>query len=311
MRNIVSAHLLPRFSTSGVESAHLPKRKLRAFALLMKKLGVGGWMRTILLLICLLLPCHAMGAEKALRILALTPHICEIFYAIHAESMLVGAVDYCDYPEAAKALPRVGSSGGIDVEAALRLKPDLAVVMSSHVKGVAMLEQMGVQVMESNPVDFETLFADMLRLGEVSQHAQVANDLVKKLEARLQHVRAAPRSDVAVFYELWADPLMTAGGKSFLNDVIRTAGGRNIFAEVALEAPRVNVEAVIRARPELIVVPLEGRNMQQRQQFWHAWLGDQLQLVAIDPDLLHRPGPRLIDGLEQLHAAIQAVKTSP
>jgi len=275
------------------------------------KLVMKDVIRKALLLLCLLLPCHAMAAEKTIRILALAPHICEMFYAIHAERMLVGAVDYCDYPEAAKALPRVGNYAGINVEAALRLKPDLAVVMSRHVKGVAMLEKMGVQIVESNPLDFETMFDDIKRLGEISQHTQEANNLVQKLQLRLQHVRASPHSDVAVFYELWADPLMTVGGKSFIHDVIQAAGGRNIFAGIALAAPRVNVEAVIRAKPAVIVVPLEKRAIKARKKFWQSWLGDEVRVVSVNPDLLHRPGPRLLDGLEQLHAALSGERLSP
>jgi len=265
--------------------------------------------KILLCLLLLLMPTGVMGASQTPRILALTPHACEILYAIGAAEQVVGGVAYCDYPEVAKSLPRVGSYNGINVEAALRLKPSMAIVMNRNVKGVAMLEKMGVKIFVSNPVSFETMFDDMLKLGALSQHETQAKDLVNKLRARLQKVRALPRSNKAVFYELWHDPLLTAGNASFINDLITTAGGRNIFSDINLETPHVNVEAVMRAKPALIVIPLEKRNIEERQLFWQAWLGkDTVQFVAINPDLLHRPGPRLLDGLELLQKALSQVE---
>jgi len=265
-------------------------------------------MKKAFLFLLLLIPTGVMGASQTPRILALTPHACEILYAIGAAEQVVGGVAYCDYPEAAKALPRVGSYSGINVEAALELKPSIAIVMNRNVKGVAMLEKMGVNIFASNPSNFETMFDDILKLGVLSQHQKQAEVLVDKLRVRLQKVRALPRSNKAVFYELWHAPLLTAGNTSFINDLIATAGGRNIFSDINLETPHVNVEAVMRAKPELIVIPLEKRNIEERQLFWQGWLGkDKVQFVAINPDLLHRPGPRLLDGLELLQQALSQV----
>ena len=250
----------------------------------------------------------ALGSSATFeRILALTPHACEMLYAIGAGSQTVGAVSYCDYPEAAKELPRIGSYQGIHVEAALRLHPDAAIVLNRTVKGVAQLEQMGVKIIVSNPADFEAVFQDMLRLGKLTGHEQKSTELVQQQRLRLQQVRLRPASHVRVFYELWHDPLMTAGGSSFISAMIVAAGGENVFADVKLETPHVNVESVLRARPEVIIIPLEKRNIEQRKAFWKHWLGQSgVRFAAINPDLLHRPGPRLIDGLELLQQALQA-----
>ncbi len=240
------------------------------------------------------------------RILALTPHACEMLYAIGAGDRIVGAVSFCDYPEQAGELPRIGSYERINVEAALRLKPDLAVVISRNVVGVEMLEKMGITVMVSNPDSFESMFTDILKLGDITRRQDAAMALVSDLRKRLQKVRALPRSDVAVFYEVWHDPILTAGGSSFISDLIHEAGGRNIFADIGVETAHVNVEAVIRARPDLIVIPLEQRNLEERRTFWEGWLGkDKVRFASIDPDILHRPGPRLLDGLELLQQALR------
>jgi len=244
-------------------------------------------------------------AEAPQRILALTPHACEILYAIHAQAQLVGSVAYCDYPEAANALPRVGSYAGINVEAALRLKPDMAIVMSRNVKGVTQLEAMGIPVEISNPTSFHEVFADILRLGRLTGHDHDASSLVRCLQKRLDKVRAQPRTNTAVFYELWSEPLLTAGKPSFIHALIDEAGGNNVFGDIDIETPQVNIESVLRAKPTFIVIPLENRNIEARIAFWEHWLGKgHVHFAAIDPDIMHRPGPRLLDGLEKLQQAL-------
>ncbi|MES0372240.1 MAG: cobalamin-binding protein [Mariprofundaceae bacterium] len=259
----------------------------------------------IILITLSLMPSLAQGSEQQ-RILAMTPHACEMLYAIGAESQLVGAVAYCDYPEEAKKHPRVGSYERINVEASLRLKPDVAIVMSRNVIGVERLQQMGVDIVVSNPNSFESMFHDIQKLGELTGHVQQSETLVRKLRERLRRVRSAVDSATPVFFELWPDPMLTAGGPSFITDVIREAGGRNVFSQIEMETAHVNIEAVIRARPEVIVIPEEKRDIAERQAFWERWLGrGSVRFVVIDPDLLHRPGPRLLDGVEQLQQALQ------
>ena len=253
-----------------------------------------------LLWLCMLLP-GVSHAEHYSRILALSPHVCEMLYAIGAASRVVGAVSYCDYPADARALPRVGSYKGIRVEAALRLKPDLAIASSEHVKGLMQLKKAGVNIVISNPRRFEDIFHDMLTLGALTGHQQEAATLVRQQRKRLNRIRQHASSQRRVFYELWPDPLLTVGKSGFINTLISEAGGHNVFAHIPLETPRVNIEAVIKARPDMIIIPLEKRNIQQRQRFWNKWLGKQhVHVAGVDPDLLHRPGPRLIDGLEIL-----------
>ena len=246
------------------------------------------------------------AAQSApLRILALTPHACEMLYAIGAGSQIVGAVSYCDYPAEANAIPRVGSYVRINTESALRLKPDVAIVREKNVVGIETLKKMGVKIIISNPVSFEGVFDDILLLGKITGHQVEAETLTQQLHDRLQQVRSKNRSDTAVFYEVWHDPIITAGGPSFINDLIHEAGGNNVFASIQIETPHVNIESVVRANPSLIVIPLEKRNIRERKQFWGKWLGKEVRFISIDPDLLHRPGPRLLDGLELLQQALQ------
>jgi len=248
----------------------------------------------------------AQSAFAAERILALSPHVCEILFAVGAGDSVVGVVDYCDEPKAAEKRPHVGSYAGIHAEAALKLHPDVAVVMSHNVKGVALLEKAGVRIVESHPASLEEVFADILLLGRLAGRKEEAERLVAGLKRRLAAIRSMKKAHVRVFYELWFDPLLTAGGKSFINDLLKEAGADNVFADVPLETPQVSIESVVRAAPDVVIVPLENRDLGSRRQFWKRWLPGA-RIIGIDPDLLHRPGPRLIDGLEELQRRLNEV----
>lgn len=256
------------------------------------------WLAGILLL---LLPMQCQAAE---RILALSPHACEILYAIGAGSEVVGGVDYCDYPAAAKQLPRVGTHDRIHAETALSLKPTMAIVFSGQTAGIKALERVGVRIVVSRPETVQAMLNDIERLGRLSGHAVEAGKLVAALRRQMgQLARSRPAPAPAVFYELWPDPLMTVGGKGLMQDVLAMAGLKNVFSGLPLESARVNIESVMRAKPSLVIVPAEMRDVGERRRFWHQWLHG-VRVVTVNPDLLQRPGPRLIEGIAQLMQAV-------
>ncbi len=247
----------------------------------------------------------AASAHAAERVLALAPHVCEMLFAIGAGREIVGAVDYCDYPPAARALPRVGNYRAVHAEAALRLRPTLAIAMSPNISGLDTLKRFGVRVIVSDPKTVHEVGDEMARLGAILGHADEASAFVRRWHARLAELeRTIPRPALRVFYEIWPSPLMAAGGRTFLNDVIRLAGGQNVFAAIALEAPRISAEAVVRAQPDAIVIPTEKRDLAARRAFWRRLLGARVCVVGVPFDALHRPGPRLLDGVVILREAL-------
>lgn len=237
------------------------------------------------------------------RIIALAPHACEILYAIGAEQDVVGAVSYCDYPEAAKQLPRVGAYNRINVEASLALKPSMAIVLDTSTPGIKQLEAMGVTIIQSYPQTVQGVIADIRRIGKLTGHKQQAQQLANDLQHRLDKLSSTDKQ-TPVFYEIWAKPLLTAGKNTFIHDVLKRMGLKNVFGDVNLEAPRVNIEAVIAAKPEIIIIPSEKRNVKERILFWQKWLGKDIRVITVNPDLVHRPGPRLLDGMEYLQGEL-------
>ncbi len=253
----------------------------------------------VLLLIWLAL---VPSAEAGERILSLTPHACEMLFAIGAGKDVVGVSEYCDYPPEAENLPKVGNARQVYLEAAIKLKPTLAVVGSRSLKGVGQLLKLGIQIVETHPHTVKEILADMRMLGKRTGHQERADLVAEQLRLRLQALRRRSAKPARIFYEIWPDPLMSEGGASFITDMVQYAGGKNIFAETPLESMRVDVESVIRAKPEVIIIPDEGRDVVKRRAFWHRWLGERIHVITVDADLFHRPGPRLIDGIEQLRS---------
>lgn len=261
-------------------------------------------MRLFVALLLLLCAGQAWAGE---RILALSPHICEMLYAIGAGDEVVGGVDYCDMPAEARALPRVGSYDRISSEAALALRPTMAVALDEQMAGVATLKRFGVRIVRSNPATVDEVLDDLRRLGELTGHRQQADRVAADFDRRLRKLAARrPDHSLEVLYELWPDPLLVVGGRGFLQDVLQRLGLHNVFSDIPMESPKVNLESVIRARPQIIIVPEEGRDVTARQRFWRQWLGDGVRVVAVNPDLLQRPGPRLIDGMEALMRKLRA-----
>ena len=251
-------------------------------------------------------------AAPAQRVVALAPHAVELAYAAGGGAKLVGAVSYSDYPSAAKALPRVGTNTALDLERIVALKPDLVIVWR-HGNGERQLDRLralGIPLYHSEPRKLDAVAADLIALGTLMGTAGQAQAAAADYRAKIAALRAryAARSPVSVFYEVWADPLMTLSGAHIVSDVIALCGGRNVFAHLAPLVPTVSTEAVVAADPEAIVTASQGATRADAPlpslAAWQAWprmtAVARGNLFAIDGDLITRPGPRLAQGAEQL-----------
>ena len=272
-----------------------------------------------LLLFCLSMAVHADVVVKddtgmelhlkqpARRIIALAPHIAETLLAAGAGDRLVGTVQYSDYPEAAKKVPRIGSYVQIDMEALLALKPDLVIGWqsgnsSAHIEKI---RQLGIPVYITQPNRIDDIASDLERYGVLlgnQDGARAAAVFRTRLSALRQHYSSQPK--VRIFYQVWKEPLMTVGGTQIISDVIRLCGGDNVFGQLEQMAPTVTVEAVLAANPEAIVASGMGEARPEWLDDWRRWT--QITAVARDnlffipPDIIQRHTPRLLDGAERL-----------
>lgn len=253
--------------------------------------------------LCLL----AAAASADERVLALTPHVVETLYAVGAGDQIVGVVAFSDHPAEARGHPSVGSYRRIATEAALRLEPTLAIAMDPSVSGLSGLRAAGIPVEYSNPRTVEAVIDDIVRLGGLVGRGRPAAQVAEGLRSRLQRLRRRrPNPPIRVFYEIWHDPLTTAGGRSFISDALREIGMANVFDELPLAYTRVSTEAVLRSAPSVVVPAPNPGHASDCERFWRGWLGDDADVAFVTAahEILERPGPRLIDGMERLQADI-------
>jgi iron complex transport system substrate-binding protein len=266
-------------------------------------------------------PRHAPPPDKStpgkLRIVSLAPNVTEILFALGLGDNIVGATDQCNYPPAARTIPRVSGFGTPNVENLLALSPDMAISCGlEKPEMLAVLQQSGIRVVNVQPSgfigSFPELFDAIRAIGEETGRAAEARAMVAHMQAELDAVAArVAKIDESrrprIFVEIEASPLMTAGAGSFIDDMITRAGGRNVAHEIQDAYPRIDPEQVIAWNPELILVahsntPGEAAKRLVEHIGWSnvAAVRQRRIIDDIDPDLLSRPGPRLADGVKEL-----------
>lgn len=250
---------------------------------------------------------------KIERFVSLAPNLTEIAFAIGAGDRLVGNTTFCNYPEQAKSITKVGDTLQPSIERVLALKPQLVLVSTaSQLQAfTSQLEEHGIALYINDPQSLEDVFLSITNLGDVLNESAAASDLLSQLRARTETVEraVAGRPRVRVFFQLSGQPLYTAGKSSFVTNLIERAGGQSVTADVNEAWPRLSDEAALASRPEAVIM-LSGEsmgaaaNLKVARALQNSPAVRTGRLYVIDGDLLTRPGPRLVDGLEQIARAL-------
>lgn len=256
-------------------------------------------------------------AHPARRIVSLAPNVAETLFAIGAGSRLVGAVDYTDYPAAAKKIPRVGSYSHLDLEAIVALKPDLVIAWETGnpPAQVDRLRALGLPVYVTEPGHIDDVARDMERYGVLAGLADSGRQAATTFRNRLADLRHryGGRPPVRTFYQIWKDPLMTVGGPQIITDALKICGGENIFGALRQMAPTVTVESVLAANPEVIVASGDSEARPRWLDEWRRWprltAVKRDNLYAIPPDLIQRHTPRILDGTGRLCDALENARS--
>lgn len=252
--------------------------------------------------------------EYPQAILSISPSTTEILFAIGAGEQMVGRDDMAIYPEEALALPSIGSLwGDLPTEAILAMEPDLVVAAEIiSAEQVAALQELDLQVYwQANPTDYEGLWDNLHDFGALTGHEEETETLVTELAARVDAVNQAimPLSyHPTVFYELdGTDPAnpWTAGSGTFIDLIINTAGGFNAAMELQGDYTQISSEQLIDINPQVILLgdALYGTTPESvaERAGWDAITAVQEgNIYPIDPNILSVPGPRLVDGLEEV-----------
>lgn len=256
--------------------------------------------------------------QPAKRIISLAPHVTELLYAAGAGDQLVGAVEYSDFPPAAKKLPRVGAYNAFDLEAILALQPDLVVAWKSANPEAALqkLQALSIPIFFSEPRKLEDVASNLQRLGKLAGTETAANIISAEFMRKLTELREKYRDaqPVSVFYQVWHQPLMTINGEHIISQVVDLCGGRNVFADLPMLAPKISLEPVLRKDPQVIVAGNSALTHPTWKDDWKRW--PKLRAVKndhlfyIDPDIIQRHTPRILQGAEVLCEQLEQVRAN-
>lgn len=247
------------------------------------------------------------------RIVTLAPNLTEIVFALGAGDRLVGRTTYCDYPPEARQIAEVGDTLQPNIERIIALHPELILVSTaSQLESFTkQLEGQRIAIYITDPHDFEGVLRTIKGLGDLlgqsDRAGQVNNDLRARIKAVEERVKAADR--IKVFYQLSAEPLYTAGKDSFVTDLIWRAGGESVTRDVPGAWPRYSAESAIAARPAAIIMATAesmggSANSGVATELRKSPAAVAGRVYKVNGDYVSRPGPRLVDGLEQIARAL-------
>lgn len=253
------------------------------------------------------------SAQK--RIVSLVPSVTEIIYALGRDSLLVGNTIYCDYPEAAKSIYKVGDFSNPSVERIVKRKPSLVfTTLPEQQKIVDELKKFKIPVYVNRPRTVDSVLIEIQNIGKLLDATDVANAIVSAIKIRTDEIAQrnlnlidSPR----VYIEISGTPIMTIGSRSYINDLMRYAGAKNIFADIDREHVVTNSEELIQRNPDIIIIlhPQAKKAQIRKRLGWSQITAVKKGRIYDDlnPDYFFRPGPRFIYAVEDLSKIVQSV----
>jgi len=256
--------------------------------------------------------------EKPEKIISMAPSMTEMLYSLGLGDRVIGVTNYADYPKEATQNQKIGSVTDPNVEKIVSLKPDLVLAAAiNKMEYVEKLKSLGIKVAGFNPTNIEETLSTMNKVGEISGEKYLAKELTKKMRGQLTEIEELVAEKLKenerpdVFYEIWHDPLTTAGEGTFIDDLIHTAGGRNLGALAEGSWPQFDMETMLVENPEVYIsshhssahtFTKEGLKERPNYSALNAVKNDRIYFI--EQNLVTRPSPRIILGLKDLVKSI-------
>jgi iron complex transport system substrate-binding protein len=244
------------------------------------------------------------------RIVSLSPSNTEILFALGAGDRVVGVTSYCDYPDEAKKIEQVGTFEGPNMELIKKVQPDVVLAGYIQEESVKALEAMDITVIVTEAESFEAIYQSIGIIGKITGTDAKAVEIVDGMKSKIAGIEAKTKDKEkpTVFYIVWADPLTTAGSKTFINDVIKAAGGINVAEKVESWA-KYSAEELVKDNPKILVAALHStdkgmtkEDLSKNQVFSKIQCVKQGNVyVMSDDNVISRPGPRIVQAVEEMH----------
>ena len=244
------------------------------------------------------------------RIIALVPSLTEILFSLGLDDRVVGVTDFATYPPAARKKPKIGSFFNLNLEKIISLHPDLIVASldGKQEKIIASLREFHLPIYRVNPKSLNDIYRSISNLGEITATLPQAHRVILSMKKRVGMVekRVARLPKVRVFYQVGVDPIVTVNGDTFAADLIRRAGGILVTKKNPVLYPRYSIERVIADNPQVIIISSMSPTTNYRRfaGTWTRWRSIEAvrlhRVYVIDADLVDRPSPRIVQGLEKI-----------
>ena len=256
-------------------------------------------------------------ARPVQRIVSTAPHLTELAFAAGAGASLAGVASYSDFPPEARKLPQVGDAARVDLERIVALEPGLILAWKSgnQAGDIERLERLGYPVFVTEPSQLTDIPRLLLLIGALAGTEPSAEGAASTFERDMEalRVRFSMAAKVRVFYEVWHRPLITVSGQHMIGDVIALCGGENVFASSRTLVPAVSVEALVAATPEVILGGARPGGAEAFARDWRESAAGPLRGVPVfyvDPDLIQRQTPRIVEGARAICAHLDQVRGS-
>lgn len=240
---------------------------------------------------------------KINRAVSLAPNLTENIFAIGAGDKLVGVTTYCDYPAEAKNIQKVGDTRTPNMESIIALKPQIVFVSTaSQMEAFTKtLEENGIVVFVTDPNSLEAIYRNLEQLADIFGTQDRAAQVTSEMKARLAAVREKVGNEppLRVFVQISKNPLFIAGRESFITEMIEQAGAISVTRDVPAAYAPLSNETALAMDPEAIIIPAGAGNEDPHDLFRESAAVKNGKVFRIKNDLLMRPSPRLIEGIEQ------------
>jgi iron complex transport system substrate-binding protein len=251
-------------------------------------------------------------ARPPARVISLAPSHTEVMYALGAEDRLAAVNEWSDYPPAARTKPQVRGVRP-SLEQIVALRPDLILLVGGMGDLLAQFEANGMPALVLAPRNLEDTYRDIELLGVVVGASDRARAVTKAMRDRVAAVRdrVAGTRRPRVFYEVDGTDSVrpfTVGPASFIHELLELAGGQNVAGAAKGVWPQLSLEQLLKADPEIIILgdavavnnPQTPEMVMRRPGWDRVTAVRRRSIRVVDGNLVSRPGPRIVEGLEAL-----------
>ena len=258
---------------------------------------------------------------QAKRVITLSPHLTEIVDAAGGTSQLVSVSAFSNYPESVKKLPITSDARSIDLERMKQLKPDLIIYWrggtpETQIESIQKIFAHSAQIIFVEPKKLNDIATDIEKLGQLLGTSALAQKNAASFRSEVAQLKKkyhnTQKRKVRVFYQVWAQPLMTLNHDHLISDIIELCGGEQLFAKEKLLVPTVSKEAVVKANPEIIFTAVDAKQMKTDWSMWQSIpqlaATQKKAFIEIDADTISRPSQRVLSGALKICSEIDKIR---